>query len=200
MTAQSKLSIGIHKYSDFVKETTAYLINVVSVAFSLSNCSAWGVVAGVVLGMETTPSSLHLDKPAWAAAAVADGVQSVCSKEKEESFGRLKIPPTSVLRAHRRGCMSEGGRNSYTNWQYHCCNMAPTGKERINKLLEQQERAAHVLPPSEHNIDASLVQACLYVYYPALPTVTSNHAFSGRGWKSNVTRNLVLLPRVGLST
>ena len=163
MTAQPKLSIGIHKYGDFVKESTANLINVVSVAFSLSNCSAWGVA----LGMETTPSSLHLDKPAWAAAA-ADGVQSVCSKEKEESFWCLKIPPTSVLRAHWRGCMSEGGRNSYTNWQYRCCNMAPTGKERISKLLEQQERAVHVLPPSEHNI---------------LPCVTSNHAFSGRGRK-----------------
>ena len=34
--------------------------------------------------------------------------------------------------------------------------MAPTGKERISKLLEQQERAVHVLPPSEHNIDAAL--------------------------------------------
>ena len=39
-TTQPKLSIGIRKYSDFVKESTAYLINVVSVAFSLSNCSA----------------------------------------------------------------------------------------------------------------------------------------------------------------
>ena len=57
--------------------------------------------------------------------------------------------------------------------------MAPTGKERISKLLEQLERAVHVFPPSEHNIDASLV--CSSAESSALLVACTDHAFTGRG-------------------